>query len=812
MLCVTAFAATIRNKDVVQMVRQGASVTEIVNRINASESGFALYEEDVRALRKDGVPEVVIRAMFARQSGERLQLETPAGVTLPSTTPSSGAVTAPPPPKAEAPQQAAPVHPFQGVPESRPALTITSTPDDAEVEVNETWVGKTPVTFFTGPAGGTLRLSVSKEGFERWSTQLLSEPGQNKLSAQLKPRNGIPGEAQGSTQQPTPPAPSGQVATDSRRLSNADVVRMVQSKVASDLIIEAISRAESVQFSLLKSDVDALAERGVPNDIIRAMGAKVAAPAVPTASSSAKRSEAPSAGPPSVPTQVQPPMPRSPEQPAAQITNASRASSSRTIKIRGYITSVKSPMEFEIEDYRITRDSTIALEFERSEEVGAESQATFRPEDIRVGTELEIKGEYNEQTGDLKARSVKVNLDEHKTLKRTALLESTPNLTRTGSAWEGSLRVDGQRLIVRQDTLVTIKPNASQRKAENASKRALKKAPPAVTPTTSATNEEGGQPLLQSAQIKLNMFVSYEGIRQPDGAILTSKLEFTDNELTPTEARMWKRLTPKIKQSDFVSTKPGELRIPEIGKFTLVPNSEVQQYIQGLGMSLIPAYQRNLPTGDPNKIPFQFFVVRQGTPNAFALANGTVVVHSSLITALEDEAQLAFVLSHEIAHATQEHTYRQQQYHKKALIALRVGAIVAVAATGNRNIGDLAKLTEAAIRNGYSRSLENQADRLGTEYVTAAGYDPREAPRVWKVMAKKSGDQRTNFFWSTHDNFVTRRSYLMAELRNNYPDVDFQSSIRSSERFSKVAGILLNEQQGKRKVKVRLSSRASTTP
>ena len=141
-----------------------------------------------------------------------------------------------------------------------------------------------------------------------------------------------------------------------------------------------------------------------------------------------------------------------------------------------------------------------------------------------------------------------------------------------------------------------------------------------------------------------------------------------------------------------------------------------------------------------------------------------------------------------------------------------LGAIVAVAATGNRNIGDLAKLTEAAIRNGYSRSLENQADRVGTEYVTAAGYDPREAPRVWKVMAKKSGDQRTNFFWSTHDNFVTRRSYLMAELRNNYPDVDFQSSIRSSERFSKVAGILLNEQQGKRRVKVKLPSRTGTTP
>ena len=60
--------------DVVRMVRRGASVTEIVERINGSESGFQLLPGDLVALREEGVPEIVIRAMQARQKGEKLQL------------------------------------------------------------------------------------------------------------------------------------------------------------------------------------------------------------------------------------------------------------------------------------------------------------------------------------------------------------------------------------------------------------------------------------------------------------------------------------------------------------------------------------------------------------------------------------------------------------------------------------------------------------------------------------------------------------------------------------------------------------------
>lgn len=78
----------------------------------------------------------------------------------------------------------------------------------------------------------------------------------------------------------------------------------------------------------------------------------------------------------------------------------------KDVKIHGFVTTVNSPTNFEIDDYRITRDTSLVLEVEKDE--GSEAAATFHPEDIHVGTELEIKGDYNEQTGELKARYIRV--------------------------------------------------------------------------------------------------------------------------------------------------------------------------------------------------------------------------------------------------------------------------------------------------------------------------------------------------------------------------------------------------------------------
>jgi predicted Zn-dependent protease len=173
-----------------------------------------------------------------------------------------------------------------------------------------------------------------------------------------------------------------------------------------------------------------------------------------------------------------------------------------------------------------------------------------------------------------------------------------------------------------------------------------------------------------------------------------------------------------------------------------------------------------------------------------------------LIELLQNEAQLAAVMGHEIAHSVQEHSWRQMQFHKKKRIGLAIVSAVA-AAYGQYDLSNLVDMVQGAIQNGHSRSLENQADRVGLEYMVNAGYDPREAPRVWKLMAKEYGVQSTNFFWSTHENQATRRSYLMNELKNNYRTLDYAGLKTNEETYQRMQSLVRSSVDQKMRLKVR---------
>ena len=112
-------------------------------------------------------------------------------------------------------------------------------------------------------------------------------------------------------------------------------------------------------------------------------------------------------------------------------------------------------------------------------------------------------------------------------------------------------------------------------------------------------------------------------------------------------------------------------------------------------------------------------------------------------------------------------------------------------------------MVNGAIVNGHSRAMENQSDRIGLEYMVAAGYDPRQAPGVWKLMARTNGVQSTDFFWSSHDNGPTRRSYLMNELKNNYRDLDFAPLLINAAEYSRIKAAMVAAGGTKKKIKVK---------
>src|SRR5580692_8217902 len=103
-----------------------------------------------------------------------------------------------------------------------------------------------------------------------------------------------------------------------------------------------------------------------------------------------------------------------------------------SVKIHGYITSITAPTKFEIDDYRITRSDSLSFDVDK----GDYPDAVFRPQDLRVGTELNVEGDFNDSTHELHATSIKVFFNDNLRVKRSAVVEHPAVLQREGSVWK----------------------------------------------------------------------------------------------------------------------------------------------------------------------------------------------------------------------------------------------------------------------------------------------------------------------------------------------------------------------------------------
>jgi predicted Zn-dependent protease len=167
-----------------------------------------------------------------------------------------------------------------------------------------------------------------------------------------------------------------------------------------------------------------------------------------------------------------------------------------------------------------------------------------------------------------------------------------------------------------------------------------------------------------------------------------------------------------------------------------VDDAEVTDYIDALGRRLLGA----LPGARQD---FEFFAVRDGAINAFALPGGFIGVHTGLLTAAENESEVASVLAHEIAHVTQRHIARligaQQQMQLPSMIALAAAILIGASRP------DLAAGAAAAAQAGmvqtqlaYTRDFEREADRVGFQTLAAAGFDVHAMPGFFEKMQRQS--------------------------------------------------------------------------
>lgn len=177
---------------------------------------------------------------------------------------------------------------------------------------------------------------------------------------------------------------------------------------------------------------------------------------------------------------------------------------------------------------------------------------------------------------------------------------------------------------------------------------------------------------------------------------------------------------------------------------------EIQDYVNQIGQRLAAS------SPDKRQI-FRFFVVKDRTINAFAMPGGVIGVHTGLLIAANNESEVAGVLGHEIGHVVQRHLARMMAKQKQdSILNIATMALALLAARANPQLGSgaLAAASAGGIQKqlDYTREHEREADRVGMQILSSAGYDSRGMSSFFEVLQQGSrfSDGAAPAFLRTH--------------------------------------------------------------
>jgi beta-barrel assembly-enhancing protease len=169
---------------------------------------------------------------------------------------------------------------------------------------------------------------------------------------------------------------------------------------------------------------------------------------------------------------------------------------------------------------------------------------------------------------------------------------------------------------------------------------------------------------------------------------------------------------------------------------------------------------------------FQFHALADPqTVNAFALPGGQIFITRGLLGRLENEAQLAGVLAHEVGHVVARHS--AAQISKSQLAQGLVGA-AGIAGSDDYSSGQhtaqVAAVVAQMMQLRYGRHDETQADTMGVRMMAGAGYDPRAMIEVMRILESASGGSGQPEFMSTHPDPGNRRQVIAAAIEREFPN------------------------------------------
>jgi predicted Zn-dependent protease len=185
----------------------------------------------------------------------------------------------------------------------------------------------------------------------------------------------------------------------------------------------------------------------------------------------------------------------------------------------------------------------------------------------------------------------------------------------------------------------------------------------------------------------------------------------------------------------------------------------VKRVGQNLATAVVSYLNANGMQNDVQNYKWQFNLVADKQANAWCMPGGLIVVYEGILPITQDEASLAIVLGHEIAHAVARHSAEQMSTQIKQQYGVQAaGALASVLGVGSNTvaIGQAVAASSLNLANlKYSRSHESEADYMGLIFAAMAGYDPSAAVTFWQRMASASNNN-TSEFLSDHPSDATR--------------------------------------------------------
>ena len=172
------------------------------------------------------------------------------------------------------------------------------------------------------------------------------------------------------------------------------------------------------------------------------------------------------------------------------------------------------------------------------------------------------------------------------------------------------------------------------------------------------------------------------------------------------------------------------------GDYVIDP--ELTAYVQGIG-------KRLSAVSDRPELPYEFVVLNDSVPNAWAMPGGKIAFNRGLLYELNSEAELAAVMGHEIVHAAARHGAKNMErgiFLQGAMLAVGIGA-------QNTDYANLivggSQLGAQLISSKYGRDAESESDLYGMQYMKKAGYDPAAAVTLQETFVRLSKDRQSNF-------------------------------------------------------------------